>query len=90
MTEGTAATFTVSAEPAPGSDLDGLRWNISDAEGADFVKRRNEGFRTVTVPAGRTRATFEVPTRNDRKAEPGGHVTATLVPGSDYALGRAA
>ena len=89
VTEGTAATFTVSAEPAPTADL-AVTVNISDAEGADFVKRRNEGFRTVTVPAGGTRATFEVPTRNDRKAEPGGDITAALVAGSDYALGSAA
>ena len=31
-----------------------------------------------------------MPTRDDRKAEPGGHITAALVAGSDYALGSAA
>ena len=89
VTEGTAATFTVTAEPAPASDL-AVLVSVSDAEGADFVRRRHEGPRTVTVPAGRTGTTFEVPTRNDRRAEPGGDITATLEAGADYALGGAA
>ena len=90
VTEGTAATFTVSAAPAPASDL-AVYLTVSDAPGADFVPRRKKkGLRKVTVPAGRTHATLEVPTRDDREAEPGGNVTAALVASASYRLGDAA
>ena len=89
VTEGTAVTFTVRAEPAPASDL-AVYVSVSDAPGANFVTREWEGLYTVTVPAGRASAAMQVRTRDDRKAEPGGNVTAALVAGVDYALGDAA
>ena len=80
VTEGTAASFTVRASPAPASALVVNR-NIADAPGADFVAGAHEGDDSVWVlPASRTSVTFTVTTQADSTAEPSGPVTATLRP----------
>ena len=80
VTEGTGATFTVRASPAPASALVVNR-NIADAPEADFVAGTHEGDDATWVfPASRTSATFTVATVADTTAEPSGPVTATLRP----------
>ena len=87
VTEGTAARFTVSAAPAPDADLD-VSVSVADAPHADFVAPGDEGAgRTVTVPAGRTSASFTVATAPDGTDEPNGPVTAALASGSGYTVG---
>ena len=79
VTEGTAATFTVTASPAPASDLDVA---VTVSQSGDFA---GTGSRTVTIPATGS-ATFPVATTDDSTDEPDGSVTATLSTGAGYTL----
>ena len=85
VTEGTDATYTVSADPAPAADLT-VNLAVADAVGADFVAPGNQGGQTVTVPTGGS-ATFTLPTVGDDTDEPSGAVTVTVQGGSGYAVG---
>ena len=51
VTEGTGVTFTVSADPAPVSNLT-VNYTVGDAPGADFVSSTNQGDKTVTMTTG--------------------------------------
>ena len=86
VTEGGAATFTVSIDAAPTSDLT-VSLRVADAPGADFVARANEGNQTVTIKANQRSATHEVPTVSDDTDEPSGPVTVTLRSGTGYRVG---
>ena len=84
VTEGTAASFTVTASPAPTSPLT-VNLTVADAAGSDFVATGNEGTQTVTVPASGT-ATYTVATEGDSTDEPSGPVTVTIASGSGYSV----
>ena len=86
VTEGTGATYTVSANPAPAADLT-VNLIVADAPNADFVTSTNQGTgKTVTVPTSGS-ATYTVATVQDAIDEPNGPVTVTVAPGSGYTVG---
>jgi len=87
VTEGTAASFTLTADPAPKADL---AVTVSIGQTGKYVASRNRGARTVTIPAGETAAAFTVATKGDTKDKPDGAVTATLEAGTGYTVGEAA
>ncbi len=80
VTEGSAATFTFKASPAPTSDLS---VKVSIAQSGDYGVAT--GAKTVTIPTGGT-ATLSVPTTGDSVDEPDGSVTATINAGSGYTI----
>ena len=78
VTEGSAASFTLSAAPVPALPLSvRVRVTQSGAYGA------STGIRTVTVPTSGT-ASFTVATSGDGVDEPDGAVTVTVLSGSGY------
>ena len=85
VTEGTAASFTVTASPASTS---ALTVNLIVAEdktqGRDFVATTNLGTPTVTIPANQSSATHTVPTVGDSTDEPNGSLTVTVNAGTGY------
>ena len=84
VTEGTAATFTVSASHALTEDLVvGLL--VSDAGG--FVAPADRGAKTVTISAGQSSATYSVATVGDSASEPNGSVTVRVGSGQGYSAG---
>ena len=83
VTEGYPAVFTITASPAPTSDLT-VKLQISDDPTSDFLAANQEGAKTVTIPAGQSSATYTVSTTNDSAYETDGAVTATLVDTADY------
>ncbi|MDE0496018.1 MAG: S8 family serine peptidase [Acidimicrobiaceae bacterium] len=83
VTEGAAAEFTVTANPAPASDLD---VSVTVTQSGDYGA--TAGARTVTVPTSGT-ATLSVATVGDDVDEADGSVTATLLDDADYDLGTA-
>ena len=83
--EGGNATFTVTADPAPATDLT-IAWTI--AQSGDFAASGETGSRTVTVPVTGS-ATFEVATDDDSTDEPDGSITATLGTGTGYTVAAA-
>ena len=86
VTEGTDAAFTVTATPAPASNLD-VNLSVTEAAGSDFVAGANEGSgKTVTIPTSGS-ATYSVATVADDTDEPNGSVTVTVTNGTGYALG---
>ena len=89
VTEGTAATFTVSASVAPASAL-AVTVEVAETPGGGFVAAGDEGTKTVTIPPGETSATLSVPTLLDDTDEPGARLTATVAAGGGYTVGTAA
>ncbi len=92
VTEGTAATFTVTATPPPAAALS-VNLTVTDAPNADFVSASNQqGTKTVTIPTGGS-ATYSVPTIADTTDEPNGPVTVTIAADTNnpaqYAIGNA-
>ncbi len=88
VTEGTAASFTLNASPAPTADLD-VSWTAADATGSNFVASGNETGRFATIPMNAATATFTVPTEAESTDEANGPVTVTVEPGSGYTVGGA-
>ena len=88
VTEGTAASFTVMAAPAPESNLT-VNLSVTEAAGSDFVASDSEGMKTVAIPAaaGNVTVTYTVATVNDDTDEPNGSVTVTVANGTGYAVG---
>ena len=84
VTEGTAASFTLTASPAPSADLD---VSVDVTQSGSFVASGDRGTKTVTIPSGQTSKTFTVPTQGDSTDEPDGSVTSTLAGGSGYSVG---
>ncbi len=78
VTEGGSASFTVSASPAPASNLD---VTVTVAQSGDFGA--TTGQRTVTVPTTGS-VTFTVATTDDQADESDGSVTVTLNTGNGY------
>ena len=87
VTEGTEATFTLTASEAPSANLT-VNLTVSEASG-DYVAASDEGAKTVTIPSGHTTASYSVPTRGDTTDEPPGSVTVTLGAGIGYTVGTA-
>ena len=90
VTEGTAATFTVTIDPVLTTDIR-IGLDVEDAEGSDFVATRHESSRqswfNVPINAGDATATYSVPTLDDIVDEPNGPVTVRIRPSSDYTVG---
>ncbi len=85
VTEGGAASFTVSADRAPDADLT-ITLSVSEAAGSDHVAADDEGTATVTIAKGATEASFSVATVDDAVDEPDGSVTVTLKDGDGYTV----
>ncbi len=79
ITEGGAASFTISASPVPAS---AITVNVGVSESGAFGAT---GAATVSVSSATT--TYTISTTNDNVDEPNGSVTATVQSGSDYTLG---
>ncbi len=82
-TEGTAATFTVTASAPATAALD---ITVDIASTGDWGA--TTGTRTATIPQGAIQATLTVATTDDSVDEPDGSITATLRAGSGYTVGR--
>ena len=80
ITEGGSASFTVSASPAPASNLD---VKVTVTQSGDYGA--TTGQRTVTIPTTGS-ATFTVGTTDDSADETDGSVTATVNAGSGYTV----
>ena len=80
ITEGSDATFTVTATPAPTS---ALTVSLTVSQNGTFAA--TTGADTVTIPTTGS-ATFTVSTTNDSTDEPDGSVTATLSSGTGYTV----
>ena len=80
ITEGGDATFTVTASPAPASNLD---VSVTVSQSGDYGA--TTGQRTVTVPTTGS-ATLTVGTTDDTTDETDGSVTATVNAGSGYTV----
>ena len=80
VTEGGAAVFTVTADPAPAS---ALTVAVTVAHSGDFGV--TTGTRTVAVPATGS-AQLSIATTGDNVDEPDGSVTATLIASSGYTV----
>ncbi len=80
-TEGEAATFTLTATPAPASEL---VVGVTVAATGDYGVVT--GARNVTIPTGGS-ASLTVATTDDSADEPNGTVTVTLNAGSGYTVG---
>ena len=85
VTEGGAASFTVSADRAPDADLT-VTLSVTEAAGVDFVAADDEGTATVTIAKDATRAVFSVPTVDDAVEEPDGSVTVSVAAGAGYTV----
>ena len=79
-TEGDPMTFTVTASPAPTTDLP---VTVTISVSGDYGV--TAGQRTVTIPTSGT-ATLTVDTTDDNADETDGSVTATVNAGSDYTV----
>ena len=84
VTEGTAASFTLNFSPVPPASLD---VNLIISEDSDFVDSTNEGFFTVTVPAGTSTHVYAVATVDDTTQDASGEVQASLIAGTGYTTG---
>ena len=82
--EGATLAFTVRAAPAPAAAL-GVGVRVTET--VDMLA--GSAPTSVTIPAGRSAATFEVRTLDDSEDEGDSEVTAALQPSVDYLLGEA-
>ncbi len=82
ITEGTAATFTITASSAPTS---ALTVNVDVSEDGDVISGTPSS--TVTIDANKTTVTLTVNTVNDQRNESNSVVTATLESGTGYTVG---
>ena len=85
VTEGGAASFTLTADRAPDADLT-VTLAVTEAAGSDHVAADDEGSRSATIAKGATEAVFSVPTVDDAVDEPDGSVTVSVVAGAGYTV----
>ena len=78
VTEGTAASFTLTANPTP---VSALSVSVTVAQSGNYGA--DAGVRTVTIPTGGS-YTLTVATANDNTDEADGSVTATIGTGTGY------
>ena len=83
VTEGTAASFTLKADPVPAEELD---VTVTVVQTGAIAETSALGARTVTIPAGQTEAAFTVVTLNDEIDEPAGVITVTVNEGTGYTV----
>ena len=83
VTEGTAAGFTLKADPVPAEEL---AVTVAVAETGAIADASALGERIVTIPAGKAEAAFTVATLADEADEPAGAVTATVSDGAGYTV----
>ena len=83
VTEGTDASYTLTATPKPAANLD---VTVEVTQSGAFV---TTGSQTVTITTTGT-ATLTVPTTNDSTNEPNGSVTAAISAGTDYTVSTSA
>ena len=89
VTEGTAASFTVTASPAPNANLV-VNLTVADVPyHRGFLASTTTGAKMVTIPANATSAPYSVPTVNRTRDTASGPVTVTVATGSDYTVGTA-
>ena len=86
VTEGGDVVFTVSADPAPTSNLT-VKLTVADDATSDFLSAGNQGTQTVTIQANQPSVTLTLATENDNTDEPDGSVTATVASGTGYTAG---
>ena len=86
VTEGTEATFTISASTVPNADLL-VSLSVTEAAGSDFIASGSEGSKMVTIPASGSSVTYTIATVDDDADEANGSVTVTIIDGSDYTIG---
>ena len=86
VTEGGDATFTLTATPAPTSDI---QVSVTVSETGSFAASGEAGARTVTVGAGGT-ADFTVATDDDAVDEADGSIDAAVTSGDGYTVGSSA
>ena len=79
--EGGNAGFTVTADPAPATDLT-VTWTV--AQSGEYLDAPGAGSRTVTLAAGDTSVTLSVSTVDDAADEADGSVSVTLGTGTGY------
>ena len=80
VTEGTAASFTVTASPTPATPLD---VTLTIDQSGDVAAADGTGERTVTIPVTGS-LTVEVTTVDDAVTESDGAITATVTAGTGY------
>ena len=80
ITEGGTARFTLTATPAPQSDI---TVNVNIADGGAFASSGAAGARQVTIGTSGT-ATFDVATEDDNTDEPDGAIGVAIFPGRGY------
>ncbi len=85
VTEGTSASFTVSASPVPATPLDVA---LTIGQSGDVAASSETGSKTLTVPVSGS-VTFEVATVDDAVEEPNGTLTATISAGTGYTVAAA-
>ena len=85
VVEGTAARFTLTADPAPSADLS-VRVRVREPPSGDFVHDDDLGDRTVTILANAATVTVTVPTVNDDADEEDNNVIVSVLAGEDYDL----
>ena len=83
VTEGTAASFTLKADPVPTEEL---AVSVTVAQTGAIAETSALGARTVTIPAGQAEAVFTVATLNDETDEPAGVITVTVNEGTGYTV----
>ena len=81
--EGDNATFTVTADPAPATDLT-VTWTV--AQSGEYLAAPGAGSRTVVLTAGATSTTLSVATVDDATDETDGSVSVTLGAGTGYTI----
>ena len=89
VTEGTAASFTVTATPAPSADLD-VVVTVEDAPSSDFIASADQTDHTVTITGGQTTKTLTVNTTADSTDEADGAVKASVKAGTGYTVSSSA
>ncbi len=89
ITEGTSASFTLEASKASSSAIT-IHVEVAEPEGQDFIDASQEGTRTLTLNAGATSATFNIPTVNDSTREEDGWIQVLVNNGTGYTAGTGA
>ena len=87
VTEGTDASFTLTASKPVLSSNKPLNVSVSVSESEDMVASAEEGAKTVSFAVGDTTATLSVPTVNDGVVESDSVVTAAIQTNTDYTVG---
>ena len=83
ITEGGSAAFTITADPAPTTDLT-IAYSVTET--GDFLDAPGAGSRTATLAAGTTSVALSVATVDDAADEADGSVSVTLGTGTGYTV----